>query len=135
MKGELVINEDPNGVDLLAVFKEMKKLGVKLDGVLTDVSFFVQPVYGGGNCRILKNEINLVKEGTTAPESNVRGDANCDGVLDVSDAVLTARMLTEDIEAKITAQGKLNADIDLSGKLEMSDITLMLQVIAKKVKL
>lgn len=121
--------------DLLTLFREAEKLGAKLNGTLTDISFFVQADYDTGSFQLLKNEINLVKEGANDPEPDVRGDANCDGVLDVSDAVLASRILVEDTAAKITDQGMQNADIDRSGNLEPADITLMLQVIAKKVVL
>lgn len=75
------------------------------------------------------------KDGSEQPKSDVRGDANCDGALDVSDAVLASRIVVEDTGAKISDQGLRNADIDLNGNLEPADITLMLQVIARKVKL
>lgn len=75
------------------------------------------------------------KDGSEQPKSDVRSDANCDGALDVSDAVLASRIVVEDTEAKISDQGLRNADIDLNGNLEPADITLMLQVIARKVKL
>ena len=129
----MVSDQDPNTVDLLAVFKELKKLGVELNGTLTDVSFFLQVNEGTDSFRLLKNEINLVKKGAITPEPNVRGDANCDGGLDVGDAVLASRVLVEDAAARITDQGMQNADIDRNGNLEPADITLMLQVIAKKV--
>ena len=113
-----------------------EQLGVKL-GKLTDTSFFVQADTGTGSVSVTQNDITVETDGTvsTVPQSKVRGDANCDGVLDVSDAVLTARVLVEDIEAEITQQGLKNADANGSGKLESEDLSMLLQAIAKKIKL
>ena len=126
---------DSLSVDLLQIFKELEKNGLKPEGTLTDISFYALADSGTGSLEVLKNEISLVKTGEAAPETIVRGDANCDGALDVSDAVLASRIVVEDTEAKISDQGLRNADIDLNGNLEPADITLMLQVIARKVKL
>ena len=59
------------------------------------------------------------------------GDANCDDSLDVSDAVLTARFVAEDHDAVITAQGKLNADMNRDGNLTGDDVIAILRKIAK----
>lgn len=126
---------DSCSVDLLQVFKELEKLGVKLNGVLTNISFFTQAYVGSGSMELLKNDIRLVEKEQPDTEWAVCGDANCDGALDVSDAVLASRILVEDTDAKISDQGLRNADIDRSGKLETADITMMLQVIAKKIVL
>ena len=59
------------------------------------------------------------------------GDANCDGSIDVSDAVLLARFCTEDSTAAITDQGKQNADVNQDGNIELDDVTAILRKIAK----
>lgn len=59
------------------------------------------------------------------------GDANCSGMVDVSDAVLTARTVNEDRSAVIADQGKQNADCNQNGKLDSDDITMILRHIAK----
>ena len=69
--------------------------------------------------------------GEVRPVLEHRGDVNCDGIVDVADAVLLARFLTEDSEAKITDDGKQNADCDLSRKVDYDDVTTILQVIAR----
>ena len=61
------------------------------------------------------------------------GDANCDGRIDVSDAVLTARFAAEDKNAVITDQGKANADVTGNGSVDSEDTTKILQYIAKKI--
>ena len=72
---------------------------------------------------------------TAAPEEGLRGDANCDDCVDISDAVLILRCAVEDREAVITDQGKTNADADRDGKLSSDDVKLILQHIAKKINL
>ena len=58
------------------------------------------------------------------------GDANDDGSVTVSDAVLLARVAAEDASAKITASGKANGDVNHSGKIEADDVTVILQFLA-----
>ena len=62
----------------------------------------------------------------------VIGDVNCDGVIDVSDSVLLCRFLCEDADAVMTAQGRINADVNGDGKLTIDDNTALLDRIAKK---
>ena len=63
------------------------------------------------------------------------GDTNCDGVLDVSDAVLAARFVNEDKSAKISDAGVRNTDLNANGSIDTDDITKMLRVIARIEKL
>ncbi|MCQ2407067.1 MAG: glycoside hydrolase family 9 protein [Oscillospiraceae bacterium] len=62
------------------------------------------------------------------------GDVNCDGEVDVTDVVLLSRYITEDGEAVITAQGKLNADVKNDGTFDGEDTTRILMYIAKLIK-
>lgn len=59
------------------------------------------------------------------------GDVNCDGNVDVSDAVLLSRVVASDITAKMTDQGTLNADCKYDGTLNGEDVTMILQYIAR----
>ena len=59
------------------------------------------------------------------------GDVNCDKIVDVSDAVLLARLLAEDADAKVNEQGMLNADCDGTEGLSSSDTIQILKYIAK----
>ena len=68
---------------------------------------------------------------TSAVSKPDYGDVNCDGQIDVADAVLLARFLAEDSEANITAQGKVNAECDGDGDLSGADTIRILQYIAK----
>ncbi len=67
--------------------------------------------------------------------SDTAGDANCDGVVDVSDAVLVMRYAVADREAVISEQGLKNADTDKNGNTDSDDATNILLHIAKKINL
>ena len=64
---------------------------------------------------------------------NVKGDANCDGALDVADVVLLARVINEDTSAVLSDQGRINGDADGKNGLNADDVTFLLKVIAKKI--
>ncbi|MBR6718260.1 MAG: glycosyl hydrolase 53 family protein [Oscillospiraceae bacterium] len=68
---------------------------------------------------------------TTSPAQTVRGDANCDGHADVTDAVMLCRFCLEDRGVSITDQGQRNADCDLDGQITTDDVSLLLRVIAR----
>lgn len=61
----------------------------------------------------------------------LNGDVNCDCIVDVSDAVLAARFAAEDNTAMITAQGKINADMNSDGNITGDDVIAVLRKIAK----
>lgn len=87
--------------------------------------------------RVISDEVKLtVKSGDSSdkPAGYHPGDLNGDGVVDVSDAVLLARFVAEDKDAKISSIGILNADVDGSGNAGSEDIVLILQFIAKRIK-
>ena len=51
--------------------------------------------------------------------------------VDVSDVVLLARFLSEDGTAVVSTQGKLNADVNASGKPDTDDMAKILKFVAK----
>ena len=65
------------------------------------------------------------------------GNVNCstgstpEARVDVSDAVLLARLLAQDSEAVVSSQGKLNADTNKDGSLTSNDVILILKYIAR----
>lgn len=61
----------------------------------------------------------------------VKGDVDESGEVDVTDVVLLSRYLSEDGDAIISAQGKLNAECDGSAPLDFGDATAILKHIAK----
>ena len=58
------------------------------------------------------------------------GDVNCSGEVDVSDAVLLARVVAEDPEAIVSREGLRNADTNRNGNPESDDVILILKYIA-----
>ena len=82
----------------------------------------------------------LIDNGTSAVMSGkqgtgggniYRGDVNCKDGVDVSDAVLLARLIAEDSTVIVTEQGLKNADADRDGKLSSNDVITILRIIAK----
>lgn len=68
-------------------------------------------------------------------DKNRNGDANCDGSVDVADAVLILRFAVGDAEAEISDQGVKNGDADKNGQTDGDDAALILRAIAKQVRL
>ena len=63
------------------------------------------------------------------------GDVTLDGSIDVSDAVLLARYLNSDANAKVKDVGLANADADKNGTVDGEDINKILMYIAKIIDL
>ncbi len=63
------------------------------------------------------------------------GDVNCDGTVDVADAVLALRFAVADAEAALTDQGVRNADTDRNGKTDEKDAAYILQYLARQTML
>ncbi|MBP0967158.1 MAG: 1,4-beta-glucanase [Oscillospiraceae bacterium] len=74
---------------------------------------------------------NKDKTTETGAKNTVWGDANCDGEIDVSDAVLVARFAAEDKTVQITAEGKQNADVSHNGNIDADDTLQILRYISK----
>lgn len=71
---------------------------------------------------------------TDAPkDAMTTGDANCDGAVDISDAVMVARFVNSDKTLKISDQGLANADFDGNGQTNADDITCILKLIARMI--
>ena len=97
--------------------------------------YFEADAWGGaecaasGSCVIAKPEIRI----RNTEAETLTGDANCDGTVDISDAVLVMRYAVEDRDAAVTEQGLRNADADKNGRTDESDATMILKYIAKKI--
>ena len=61
----------------------------------------------------------------------VAGDVNIDCEINVSDAVLTARIISEDETLNLTSTGIGNADVDGDGLLTIHDTATLLRRLAK----
>ena len=78
-------------------------------------------------------QIAVFGDKTPAP-SGKRGDVNCDGSIDVADAVLLARFIAEDNTASISGAGIANADTNKSGTPDSNDVILILKYIARMIR-
>ena len=76
------------------------------------------------------NNVNSIKVKVKTPVQQNYGDLNVDGMVNVSDAVLIARMIAEDSTVTITEQGLRNADINGDGVISPDDSTALLKKIA-----
>ena len=69
-----------------------------------------------------------------APEeisfSDLRGDVDVSGSVNVADAVLLARFLAEDKEITVSAQGKRNAQLTEDENIDNDDLTKLLEYLA-----
>ena len=71
--------------------------------------------------------------GSGKPAGYKPGDANGDGNVDVSDAVLIARFAVGDVTANIMDIGVLNGDVNGDGNTDMNDVTFIILFIAKRI--
>ena len=67
----------------------------------------------------------------TPSDATLWGDADLNGIVDVSDAVLIARYVAEDDTAVITKQGKANAAVSGMGQIVLGDAGKILKFVAK----
>ena len=102
--------------------------------VYGEISGTTKPPVTGTTATTKTTTTKTTTSTTGTTESGILwGDANCRDGVDVSDAVLVARVFSEDKEAKITAEGKRNADVTHDGKLRSDDVVLILKYISKLV--
>ena len=71
-----------------------------------------------------------VSETTAQIAHHMAGDANLDGIVTVSDAVLLARVAAEDVSAKITDEGRANGDCDGVEGISSDDVIMVLKYVA-----
>ena len=58
------------------------------------------------------------------------GDVDCNNAVNIADAVMLARFCAEDASAGITAQGRLNADLNHDGSITAEDTAALLRQLA-----
>ena len=86
------------------------------------------------------SSLTITVKGAT-PVSTLAGDANCDGILDLSDAILVRQALyypgkygvNGSDPTHITAQGMINADVDDSEGVSSTDALMIQEFLAQKV--
>jgi len=72
-------------------------------------------------------------ETTKAPQTvkvTKRGDVDCNGDVNVADAVMLARYNAEDKGVDVKEQGLVNADLDSNGRWNSQDLMKLLEIIA-----
>jgi hypothetical protein len=74
----------------------------------------------------LKNAVNYVRVPDSPP-----GDINTDGVVDISDAVLLARVIAEDADAVLPQHGFRFADANEDGMISQEDVIAILRRIVQ----
>ena len=78
--------------------------------------------------------VSTVTETTTTVTTTVGdgkpGDVDCNGDVNVADAVMLARFNAEDKEITVTSLGKLNADVTADGNTDTDDLTAILEYLA-----
>ena len=72
---------------------------------------------------------------SSPPTAEKTGDVNCDGMVDVSDAVILARLLAEDPNVVVKQTGMKNADVNSSGLPDSEDVVMILRAIARLITL
>ena len=70
---------------------------------------------------------------TAEPGTHLPGDANCDGKVNIADVVRLNKAIAGKTE--LSAQGKINADVDYDGDQDATDSTNILKAIVKLVEL
>ncbi len=146
---ERVQNRVTGTVDIYSIFNEWEKTGLDMSGSLESCGLFAEG-YGGSamdasgsftvhsasrswSDRIfIRQRTDWFLTDTVPP---LTGDTNCNGRIDVSDAVLVMRYAVADREAVISEQGLKNADTDKNGNTDSDDATNILLHIAKKINL
>ena len=111
-------------------FKEWETRNLHMEGQLYDAALYISSWRCSGEAYVSKNELLYPPTIKTR-----RGDVDCSGTVDVADAVLLARLLSEDQNATVTDSGKRNADCDGDGTPTLTDVTMILKAIARVINL
>ncbi len=73
---------------------------------------------------------NTTTTTTASIAQTVMGDVDCNGICNVSDAVLLARYVAEDANVTVSAQGLINAEFDQNPGLSSADTSALIGYIA-----
>ncbi|MBR5405940.1 MAG: glycoside hydrolase [Oscillospiraceae bacterium] len=86
------------------------------------------------NGQIIPADTTVSAGGSTAQSSDapalLPGDVDTNGAVQIADAVLLARYLAEDKGLNVTAEGKLNAELDGTEGLNADDLSCLLRMLA-----
>ncbi len=64
----------------------------------------------------------------------MRGDVNCDQIVDISDVILLSRIAAEDKTAPATLQGRVNAECDGNTGITSQDAVMVLRFVARLIQ-
>ena len=96
----------------------------------TETTFEITTTTAAPETTTTDSTTTTTSETTAAPVSTLRGDTDCNGEVNIMDAVLLARVAAEDTKCGITEQGKLNADTTQDGTVGSNDLTWLLKFLA-----
>ena len=107
-----------------------------MDGNVVNYTVFAVPAQ---NTPVISETTTTTTTTTTTstsdiPQNRVRGDVDCNGEVNVLDAVMLARVIVGDNTLQISDAGKRNADCDSDGTVSDKDLTQLLLFISKKIK-
>ena len=131
--GQLIFGTEPDGTKGTGSISANPASGSKPNGT-TPIQTETTPQSTTTTTVSSDSKTTTTVSETTAsnvPTATCWGDVNLDDEVDVSDAVLLARFAAEDATAKITAQGKINADVTGDRNLNGDDTMKILRAIAK----
>ncbi len=81
------------------------------------------------NGEIIK-QINVSVTNAPSQVQTLLGDVDCNSDVNVADAVLLARMLAEDKDVTVSAQGRANANVNGDDNVDSDDLTMILEILA-----
>lgn len=100
--------------------------GVLIGGIEPDGT---KPDDGADSTTVTTTTTTVTTTTTAGKSGTLRGDVNCDGTVDVKDAVLLARYIGNE-EVQISDDGLTNAELDGTSGLSTGDLTKLLRGIA-----
>ncbi len=128
-----------NEVDFAAYKKTVEKdtqvtLGTNgMDGNVVNYTVFAVPASAQQTTTTTETTTTTTTTTTETTQGPVRillGDVDVNGDVNVADAVLLARFLAEDKEVTVTAQGKLNANVNGDADITSDDLSGILEYLA-----
>ena len=93
-------------------------------------TFFIRTTESVIETTTTVSEVTTVSDSTPAPQAGKAGDVDCNGDVNVADAVLLARFCAEDNDISVTAQGKANANVSGDSDVTSDDLTYILEYLA-----
>ena len=128
---------DSDGSNKLAIVASPENNGYMYRCVVTDGGHSTRVTSSAGKLTVTEKQ-QTTETPQTSQDPKDRpgykpGDANGDGAVDVSDAVLIARFAVGDVSAKIKDIGVINGDVNGDGNTDIQDVTVVLMFIAKRI--